>query len=318
MSKQVLNTKLTSKLGELETGMLLYADDTVVCTNSIKSLNEILTIIVKYCAEHEIMINASKTKCIVLNNNQLKDSGVEIKIDNAAIERVEKFKYLGCWIESNLQSKGHLKSRKQALLEAASKFRKLGFNSHSMSMEVKAFLFETYCRTASMYGLIDTPLAFKDINDLAILENKILKVAFGLTKYHSTTMLLNAIKVQPLGDVLKVRKLQHIIQILKYEPTSKILEHQLEHRNSLPNKSLLRYVLMTINNSDSITNTDMLITAIEEKTNEIEEAHRRAINTDEATSINYLLTNNTPRNFEVMKKMLSWQVRINTKENPLA
>jgi hypothetical protein len=316
MSKQVIAAKLTSKLSEFDTGILLYADDTVVCTNSIKSLNEILSIIAKYCAEHEIMINANKTKCIVLNSKQLKDSTADIKINDAAIERVEKFKYLGCWLESNLQNKEHLKSRKQALLAAASKLRKLGFNSPSMSMEVKAFLFETYCRTASMYGLVNAPLAHKDINDLAILENKIIKVAFGLTKYHSTTMLLNAIKIKPLEDELKIRKLQHVNQLLKYEPTARILEHQLENRKTLPNKSLLRYVLGSVNNPDSITNTDMLITATQDKIAEIEEAYRKAESTENADAVNYLLTNNTPRNHDVVKKMLSWQNRTARTKKP--
>ena len=154
MSKQVIATKLTSKLGEFDTGILLYADDTVECTNSIKSLNEIPSIIANYYAEHKIMINASKTKCIILNSKQLKDSATDIKINDATIERVEKFKYLRCWLESSLQSKEHLKSRKQALLAVASKLRKLGFNSPNMSMKVKSFLFETYYRTASMYGLV--------------------------------------------------------------------------------------------------------------------------------------------------------------------
>ena len=103
--------------------------------------------------EHEIMINVGKTKYMVFNESQLRGRPARIEIGSSVVEQVTKFKYLGCWIEPNLQNKEHIKSRKQSILAAATKLRKLGLNSKEMSLEVKTFLFETYCRSTIQYGL---------------------------------------------------------------------------------------------------------------------------------------------------------------------
>ena len=311
MIRQVNESKLTCKLGEIETGVLLYADDTVVCTNTIADLNTVLNQIDAYCNEHEIKINTNKTKAIVVNQRLLRDSTTAIKIGENIIEKVPKFKYLGWWIEANMQNKEHLKSRKMALLAAASKLRKLGLNSQSMSLEVKTFLFETYCRSTSQYGLANTHLTHKDLADLGILEGKIIKVAFGLTKYHSTTTLYNAIKITPLDELIKIRKLQSFLQLLKFDVTARIIEQQINDESSLSNKSLMKYILTTTERTNQHNTIDLLTTTVMDKISTVKEQITKDENTKLANGINYLLKNNNVTNHSAAKKMLSWENRPN-------
>ena len=306
--KSVLNASITCKLGDIETGILLYADDTVICTNSFKRQNEALAILNDYCIKHEIMINIQKTKYMTFNGNQLGKEKNEVKIGTSIVEQVSKFKYLGCWIESNLQSREHTKSRKQAILAAAAKLRKLGFNSKEMSLDVKTFLFNTYCRTAAQYGLACGYNTQNDIRELTILDNKILKVAFGLTKYHSTSMLLNAVKVKPLDKLIRIRKLQMIAQLLKYDLTARIIEHQLLDQNQIPSKSYIREIIDS-HTDPQVMNIDTLITIANDKIVQIEQNIRNEQNNERAIAVNYLIRHDSPKNHQIVRKMLSWENR---------
>ena len=247
----------------------------------------------------------------MVNKSQVKDREEAIRVNENVIEKVDKFKYLGWWIESSLQNREHMKSRKQALLAAASKLRKLGINSHKMSMEVKAFLFDTYCRAATQYGLVNSALTQKDIMELSTLEGKIIKVAFGMTKYHSTSSLLNAIKIKPLDELLKIRKLQHFIQLTKFEITSDILQKQIDKKIPLNNKSLLKSVLTITGQTDRINDLETLTTSVLAQITEIEEKICKNENTELSKAVRYLLENNSSTNHAVVKKLLNWENRSN-------
>jgi hypothetical protein len=218
------------------------------------------------------------------------------------------------WIESNLQNKEHIKSRKQALIAAASKLRKIGLNSKDMSMEVKAFLFDTYCRSTTQYGLSCNYLTQKDVSDLAILEGKILKVAFGLTKYHSTSMLLHAIKLKPLEKLIKIRKLQTIQQLMGYELTADIINKQLTENKRIPCKSFTSDILRIIDEPINEIDDENLSEKAKTKIAEMNETTIEEQNSEKAIAVNYLLRNNNKTNYEVVKKLLSWENRVGTKQ----
>lgn len=308
MIREVIEAEVVCKIGHVQTGILLYADDTVVCTNNIKDQNHALEIISRYCMKHEIMINVGKTKYMIFNESQLRGGSKEIRIGPSTVEQVTKFKYLGCWIEANLQNKEHIKSRKQAVLAAATKLRKLGLNSKEMSMEVKKFLFETYCRSTAQYGLACGYNTINDIRELMVLDNKIIKAAFGLTKYHSTSMLLNAIKIKPLDKLIKIRKMQMINQLLKYEITAEIIEYQISDLKQLPRKSFIWEVIDTRSTSTVLT-IDALITISNEEVTQIEEKIEKDEKTEKSIAINYLIRHDSPTNYQVVRKMLSWENR---------
>ena len=308
MIREVINSNTTCKIDDIETGILLYADDTVVCTNNVNDQNRALEIINNYCLKHEIMINVGKTKFMFFNESQLKRRTVRIEIGNSVVEQVTKFKYLGCWIECSLRNQEHIKSRKQSILAAATKLRKIGLNSKEMSLEVKSFLFETYCRSTIQYGLTSGYNTQGDIKELMVLDSMILKVAFGLTKYHSTSMLLSAIKVTPLDKLVKLRKLQMIMQLLRYDVTAEIITHQLTNSKQLPSKAFIKDVIGQQSLEEDLT-VDWLISTISNETDKLQEEQTREQETEKAVAINYLIRHDSLRNHQIVRKMLSWENR---------
>ena len=62
MLDPILNTGTTLELFGVKLGIILYADGTGLISTSMEPLQNALLIIEKYCLEHMIKINESKTE----------------------------------------------------------------------------------------------------------------------------------------------------------------------------------------------------------------------------------------------------------------
>ena len=125
-------------------------------------------------------------------------------------------------------------------MAAAYKLNKLGLNTNILTTELKSFLINVYCRSALQYGIENSFLNEGDYRELVTVESNIIKRALALTKYHSTTLIINALDTMPLVTTIKIRKLTFIKQLLMNRATRKIVQFQLEHRDTLANKSFIR------------------------------------------------------------------------------
>ena len=56
--------------------ILLYADDTVICTESIEDLQRALDAMSTYCNKWSLRVNATKTKVLVFSRGKLRSSHV--------------------------------------------------------------------------------------------------------------------------------------------------------------------------------------------------------------------------------------------------
>jgi len=95
---------------------ILYADDLILYT-SADSIGDLRLKIQKdiinlkgWCKVNGMLISQEKTKCMYFTherNHSNNDNRLDLKIDCAAIQQVDKFKYLGVWLDENLTYKYH-------------------------------------------------------------------------------------------------------------------------------------------------------------------------------------------------------------------
>ena len=77
-------------------------------THTVKENAEALLVATK---ETGLEVNADKTKCMVMSRDWNAGRDHSVKIDNSAIERVEKFKYLGTTLTDQNSIQEEIKSR---------------------------------------------------------------------------------------------------------------------------------------------------------------------------------------------------------------
>ena len=80
-------------LNDIKLFMLLYADDAVVFATSPESLQLLLCDIETYCMTWGLKINTTKTKIMIFERGR--PTHFNFILNNAIIEVVESFKYLG-------------------------------------------------------------------------------------------------------------------------------------------------------------------------------------------------------------------------------
>ena len=79
-------------IGGFEIPELHYADDTVLLSNDIKGLEQLMKNTKKCSESQNLYLNTQKTKIM---STDITSQQPKIRIDNTEIECVEKFEYLG-------------------------------------------------------------------------------------------------------------------------------------------------------------------------------------------------------------------------------
>ncbi|KAG1664955.1 Retrovirus-related Pol polyprotein from type-1 retrotransposable element R2 [Nymphon striatum] len=88
---------------------IAYADDTVLIAENARVLEQMLNEVVKEGRKWSIEINKDKTKVMmVTNNKQQEQEDINIKLDGVGIQQVDKFQYLGVFIDNKLDHKSHV------------------------------------------------------------------------------------------------------------------------------------------------------------------------------------------------------------------
>jgi len=174
-------------IGNTKTGVLMFADDLIVLTESKENLQEMLKIVEKYCLKNEIKINAKKTQFIRFGGFDCQNESQSISLDGHRIKRVDKIEYLGVWIDSKLKSHGHIEEKTVSITNAFNALRNVGITEKDTSVSMKTFLYKVYCRPILFYGIENLTLQKQDIKTIQTTEATLIKYSYNLSKTTRTT-----------------------------------------------------------------------------------------------------------------------------------
>ena len=129
---------------------LLYADDTIILTESENDMQKALNAACQYCSNFNIRINCSKTKYMIFSRGKVRKSTVMF-INNSPIERVDSFCYLGVIFKYNntfqLTIKNNVDKAKKALFKLRAET-----SGHELAIQTKLHLFDLIVLPILTYG----------------------------------------------------------------------------------------------------------------------------------------------------------------------
>ncbi|RVE53771.1 hypothetical protein evm_001663 [Chilo suppressalis] len=161
-----------------------YADDMVLLSASVCDITKMLKICENYAREHGLIYNVKKSECMVFKVGGKSSFTIpSIKLYGTPLQFVDKFKYLGHIVTSDLDDDADIERERRALSVRANMVARRLARS---SAEVKRTLFRSYCTnfyTSSLW-LHHTQ---KQYSALSVQYNNAFRVLIGLPRYCSAS-----------------------------------------------------------------------------------------------------------------------------------
>ena len=208
-----------------------YADDTVLFADSVQALQEIINRVNEEGKKYGLNINEKKTKFMVISRDEHPD--VVITINNRGINRVQEFKYLGCYITSNLEPEIEVKRRCGYAKNAFERMKKV-FTDKTLSLQLRQRLVKCYIYSILLYGAETATYTVKAINYLEACEmwlhRRMLRISWT-QKLRNSEVLELANTERTILETIKKRKLGyfgHVIRGEKYELLRLIIQGKIE------------------------------------------------------------------------------------------
>jgi exonuclease III len=122
-----------------------YADDMVLLAPAVGALEQLLSLCEAYADSHGLVYNVAKSEVMVFKAGKIKPCRVpRIMLNGVPLKVVERFKYLGHIITSNLNDDQDIERERRAL---AVRGNMLARRFARCSTEVKITLFKAYCQS---------------------------------------------------------------------------------------------------------------------------------------------------------------------------
>ena len=190
--------------------VLLYADDTIVLSNSPAGLQKGLNDLSNYCNLWKLQVNSSKTKVVIFSKRKPKKLPV-FKYHNNVLEIVDEFKYLGVIFKSN----GYFKSCKLHLKEQATKamFALLSKGRVlQLPVDVMLELFDKTVLPIMLYGCEIWGFGNNNMLDTVLL--KFCKYLLGLKASTPNCMVYGELGCLPVHISIKMRMVGYWLKVM--------------------------------------------------------------------------------------------------------
>ncbi|MCW4343991.1 MAG: reverse transcriptase family protein [Candidatus Thiodiazotropha endolucinida] len=173
--------------------ILLYADDTVLFSDSEFDMQRALDHFYTYCNKWQLTVNVEKTKIVVFSGGKQKSyrflfNGLELEVTN-------DYKYLGIWFTrggSFLKAKTHLvEQANKAIFSLLKKIRRL-----NLPLDMQLELFDKTIKPILLYGA--EIWGFGNCDVIERVHLKYLKYIFKLKKSTPSHMIYGELGIFPL------------------------------------------------------------------------------------------------------------------------
>ena len=180
---------------------LLYADDTVIFSESPDQLQNMLNVFNDYCKEWKLTVNVSETKVLIISRGR-PSTKIHFYLDRTKLKIVHENKYLGIYLSRS----GSFSTAKKYTAEQANKtlfslLRKI--RSLELSFDLQIHLVNKTVKPVLLYCSEIWGMGNCDI--IERIQLKFLKRIFNLKRSTPTFMIYGELGITPISVGIKKR-----------------------------------------------------------------------------------------------------------------
>ena len=216
-----------------------YADDTVLLAGNEKDLQCLVDRVSSISQSHGLKININKTKFMIISKQNIEN--IRIQVEDQNIERVRRFKYLGCWLNDKWDPDEEIKHRIEIARNTFFKMKTLLCN-RDLNLTTRWRATKCYVLSTLLYGVEGWTLKARTMSRLDSFEmwlyRRMLKISWT-ERITNLEVLERMCKDQELLTTIKRRKAAyfgHIFRNNKYSFLQLIVEGKIEGRRGIGRK----------------------------------------------------------------------------------
>lgn len=226
--------------------ILLYADDTVIFSNTEKDLQKALDVFETYCDTWQLKVNVLKTKVLIICKGRI-HKHLRFFFKEIELDIVNEYKYLGIYISRS----GSFNKTKKYLADQANKalislLRKT--RSLHLPFDLQIDLFNKTVKPILLYGC--EIWGYGNLDILERVQLKFLKYTFNLKKTTPTFMIYGELGVLPVALDIKTRVISYWSKLLTMTEKPTRLSYAMYHfiYNLHKNKQLKSQYIENVKN----------------------------------------------------------------------
>ena len=182
LSKRLNAHKVGCCIGGHIVGHLMYADDLVLISPSVKGLQKLLLTCELYGTENDIMFNSLKSKIMIVRSRAFKDVKFpDFKLNQASLDEVFNYKYLGHILSNDCSDDSDIIRHCRFLYAVGNGLIR---NFYMCSHSVKLKLFSSYC--CNIYaGQLWFNYKSGSMNKVRVAYNSMLRCFLGIPRFEN-------------------------------------------------------------------------------------------------------------------------------------
>ena len=204
----VIMDRLTDVVRREPLWTMLFSDDIVICEETRKEVERRLESWRYALKRRGIKVSRSKTKYLCINRGNDDET---VKMEDAKVQRVKEFKYLGSTVQESGDCKKEVKKRVQAGWKGWRKVSGVICNRR-LQARVKGKVYSSVVRPAMVYGLETVAVAKKQVKEM-----KMLRFAMGVTRKDKirNEYIRSTVKVERLGMKMREGRLRRYGHVMR-------------------------------------------------------------------------------------------------------
>ena len=192
------------------TQCIVYVDDVAICCH-VESLQACLDNLLVYCTRNLLKVNVSKTKIVKFRRGGRLSRNDKLIYNNQEVDFVSKCKYLGVMSQTKGGNSEHLEMLKRKGISACARIANQMPLNKMLLLSLER-LFRAVVIPSCTYGLsaISNQLCEDNYDFLDVVQGRLVKLWYGVSKFASTSSLVNAIEWEKASNLVRTSHATHI------------------------------------------------------------------------------------------------------------
>ena len=202
----------------------LYYSTSVVNVNlAVRLINEDLNAIFRWACANKLVLNPTKSKCLVVHTKTFSTENIEkLVINSTPIEYVDKAKNLGFTFNKTLSWNSHIN---EAISKTVFKLRSLWSTQHLIPAKIRMMIAKTYLVPTLLYGIeVFGNCDYESYQKLAVAFNNIARYVFAKRRSDHISSYADQIFGMPLKNYIQFKTLLFLHKILRTKEPSYLFD----------------------------------------------------------------------------------------------